>query len=361
MTTATKTATAKTATKAVAAAPVAAAAPAPAKTNQDTAALDTARDAAGIAAKRFQDGGIEMSAGLKELGKYVAEVSDRLTDEQFRDWVAAGTPALKAELRNKNSKAELIFVGKVPDQWFAAQSERTNSPKAYQRNFNVDKIMIAEGLAEKVQRLAYDGAASGAVDPAPTAEQVNTVLVAFVDAHADMTHDADAKPHAILATEFAKNLRAQKIAKSGGVINYCAATDEKTACFEPRKTGTAYRAGTQFGAGNRAHELVAALAKALTAQLREVAEESEPAEKAPAAPKAAARKFSQFGFNEAIVHLAKILSTHSDASAIADRLFEMADDADGDAEIWAEQIAELTGLVKHDAEDDADADALDDA
>tara|TARA_R110002095_G_C4211474_1_gene236118 strand:- start:11 stop:1081 length:1071 start_codon:yes stop_codon:yes gene_type:complete len=354
MTTATKTATAKTATKAVAAAPVAAAAPAPAKTNQDTAALDTARDAAGIAAKRFQDGGVEMSAGLKELGKYVAEVSDRLTDEQFRDWVAAGTPALKAELRNKNSKAELIFVGKVPDQWFAAQSERTNSPKAYQRNFNVDKIVIAEGLAEKAMR-----AASQANGEVPTAEEVQAVLVAFVEAHADAVHDADAKPYAVLATEFAKNLRAQKIAKSGGVINYCAATDEKPACFEPRKTGTAYRAGTQFGAGNRAHELVAALAKALTAQLREVAEEAEPAEKAPTAPKAAARKFAQFGFNEAIIHLAKILSTHDDAAAIADRLSDMAADADGDAEIWAEQIAELTGLVKHDAEDDADADAMD--
>jgi hypothetical protein len=283
------------------------------------------RDAASDAATVFFKGESDMRAGLKELGMHIAAVAVSLEKPAaFTAWRDSGSDDLKKALANKNSKSELIFVGKLPADWFALQPETSNSAKAYQRNFNINKNDIAGALARE---------AWGKKKAMPKAAQAQSDLFKSLESMTGV--DGERTAQEILAMAFFEALTS---ATEGGDVMLIAEGEKG---LEPAKDGSGkYIAGIQFGTGNRPNELLAAFCNAMAAAAPEArAEAEERRSESEAAAAVKPRTFAEYGVSEAAMHLARILSSRDDWADVLDALDGMADRAD--KETWEQVLSDV--------------------
>jgi hypothetical protein len=315
---------------------------------ENAAELAVERDLAGVAAEKFFRGETDMRAGLKELGVHIANVADSLEKPKaFVAWVKSGSVELQRALANKNDKAELIFVGKLPDDWFAKQPETSNSAKAYQRNFNLVKNDIAGDLAN---------ATWGKKQKFPSVGECQKAFKETLDALRDMENEKPTEKM-ILARHFFDFLT---IATEDWTIDYLVKAEGGV--VPAKDDQDAYIAGTQFGTGNRVHELVKAYCAEMVAQAPEAKAEAESRKTEEQVAKALRPKvFAEYGVTEAAMHLARILSAHDNWSEVLDTLNSIADRAE--AETWAQVLADVANNVdaeKAEAEtEEAEEDAED--
>ena len=223
----------------------------------------------------------------------------------------------------------MIFVGKLPQDWFDAQPETSNSAKAYQRNFNIDKNEIAEAAADR---------AWGKKKTMPKASVAQKELF---DTLAEIA-DGDTR-NAMLARSFLSSLN--EATEDGSIL---AIADGENGLEAAKDGDGVYIASTQFGTGNRPSELVLAFCKAMAAAAPEAkAEAAERKEEAAAAAAVKPRTFAEYGVTEAAMHLARILSSREDWSDVLDSLNSMADRAE----------KETSSQVLADVKDGIDAEA----
>jgi hypothetical protein len=313
---------------------------------ENAAELAVERDLAGVAAEKFFRGETDMRAGLKELGVHIANVADSLEKPKaFVAWVKSGSVELQRALQNKNAKSELIFIGKLPDDWFAKQPESSNSAKAYQRNFNITKNELAAQLASD---------AWGKKQKFPSVGECQKAFKVSLEGMCD-NENSEPTAQMILARSFRDFLA---IATEDFTIDFLVKTE---AGVEPAKDGEEmYIAGTQFGTGNRAHELVKAFCAEMLAQAPEARAEAESRKSEEQAAKAVrARVFAEYGIKEAAMHLARILSAHDNWSEVLDTLNSIADRAE--AETWAQVLADVANSVDAEKAEAEKAEAEDDA
>lgn len=320
-------------------------------TFENAAELAEERDAASAAATEFFKGEAGMRKGLKSLGQHIANVANSLENNRaFNAWRDSGNADLQKALANKNAKSELIFVGKLPGDWFDMQPESSNSAKAYQRNFNISKNEIADNCAAAVW---------GKKQKSPKAGEAQKAFFAALE---ELTGDKEGE--AVTATQsLARHfLTALTAASENGSILVIA---DGESGIEAAKDGNGqYIAQTQFGTGNRANELVLAFCKAMAANAPEAKAEAE-AKKADAQAGQSVRPrvFAEYGVSEAALHLARILSSRDDWAEVLDALNGMADRAEKDT--WAQVLVDVQSGVdaekaeaeKAEAETGADDDA----
>jgi len=308
--------------------------------------LASERDAASDAATKFFSGESDMRQGLKSLGVHIAEVAESLSNPKaFNAWVDSGTGDLRKALPNKNSMSELLFVGRLPQDYFDKQPETSNSAKSYQRNFNNDKNDIADDIAQ---------AAWGKKQTAPKAAVAQKVFFEVLSEIAELDTS-----RGILAASMLDHLNISS--ENASVLIF--ADDDSGMTVAKDSDGT-YIAGTQFGAGNRAHELALAFCKAMKANAPEAkaeAEEKEAETKAASALKP--RVFADYGVTEAAMHIARILSSRDDWADVLDSLNGMADRAE--TETWQQVLSDVAAGVTAEAAtaeaEAAEADGDDDA
>jgi hypothetical protein len=295
------------------------------------------RDAASESASIFFKGESDMRRGLKSLGQHIANVALSLEKPKaFKAWMESGSADLQTALANKNAKGELIFVGKLPNDWFDAQPESSNSAKSYQRNFNNDK-----------NEIAFEAAAQcwGKKSKMPKATVAQKDMLEMLSDYAALPTSKGALAVAMLA-------HINAASEDGSILLLA----DGESGLEAAKDGAGeYIATTQFGTGNRAHELVLAFCKAMSAATPEAkaeAEERESDNKASAALKP--RVFADYGVSEAAMHLGRILSARDDWADVLDALNGMADRAD--KETWSQVLADIKdGIDKDAAEAEAEA------
>jgi len=309
---------------------------------ENAAELVAERDNASANATKFFSGESDMRAGLKGLGQSIAAVAASLEKPKaFAAWLASGSADLQKALQNKNSKAELIFVGKLPDAWFDKNPETSNSAKAYQRNFNIDKNELAEDAAA----LAW-----GKKKNAPKAAQAQKALL---ESLADVA-EADTR-NGTLAACFLAALNADS--DNGSVM----LIEDGEDGLQPCKDGAGnYVSPILFGTGNRPNELIAAFCKAFAAaapEARAEAEEKEADSKAAAAVKP--RVFAEYGVSQAAVHLCRILAAREDWQDVFAAMDGMAERAE--TETWAQVLADVQNGIDEEAAKEAAAQAETDA
>lgn len=314
---------------------------------EDASVLKEHQAKAGEGAVKFFSGEADMRDGLYMLSQHVASVAGELTPRQFDAWVKSGLPELSKALINKNAKAEFTFVGRLPRDYFDMQPETTNSPKAYQRNFNIAKNDLAEQIAVEAW-----GKKKNAPNAAATFKAFAKVLG---EMRGDMGEIATTAQQALARSMH--SFLAEKL-EYFSINAFVDGPDGIEGAFSEE---TGYIAPTQFGTGKRVHELVLAVIKAVAAMAPEAkaeAQETEQANKAAAAVNP--RIFKDYGVAEAALHLAKILQSHDDWSDVLDNLNGMADTAEKSG--WEEVISDtIAGIDADKAKEEAEATADDDA
>tara|TARA_R110002095_G_scaffold110116_1_gene96367 strand:- start:1342 stop:2658 length:1317 start_codon:yes stop_codon:yes gene_type:complete len=315
-------------------------------TFENAAELIAERDAASESASIFFKGESDMRRGLKSLGQHIANVALSLEKPKaFKAWLESGSADLQTALDNKNAKGELIFVGKLPNDWFDAQPESSNSAKSYQRNFNNDKNEIATEAASM---------AWGKKKVMPKAAIAQKDLMEMLTDYAALPTSKGALAVSMLAHI--------NVASEDGSILFLAEGENG---LEAAKDGAGdYIVSTQFGTGSRAHELTLAFCKAMSAATPEAkaeAEERESDNRASAALKP--RVFADYGVSEAAMHLGRILCARDDWADVLDALNGMADRAD--KETWSQVLTDVKDGIDSDAAEAAaeaaETDADDDA
>jgi hypothetical protein len=321
----------------------------------DAEELRETQSHAAEAAGRYFSGEENMRAGLYDLSCDVAKVAERLSNAQFRAWVESANANLQKALTGQNAKAEFIFVGKLPREYFDLLPETSNSPKSYQRHFSVTKNELADAIATD---------AWGKKQKTPTPAQVWKSLVAVLD---EARGDMESAP--IVASEaLARAMYSHIEAQTDGfkVVGFadCKAIGESG--MEPslyEGASRKFNVAIQFGTGNRAHELIAAVCKAIAANAPAAKEEKE-AEKADreTAARLKPRTFAEYSVKEAALHLARVLSAHTEWAGVLDMLNDMGDRAEKDG--WSQVLSDVQSGVdaeKAEAEKEAAEEAADDA
>ena len=279
---------------------------------ENAAELTKLQVEAGDAASLFLSGESNMRQGLRDLGRDIAQVA--LTLEKpaaFAAWVAAGSKDLQNVLSNRNDKSELIFMGRLPMDWFTQQGEAISSAKAYQRNHNIDKNEIAGDMAAAVWGKKTDLPGVGVVQK-----------LALEELRAIASGPVTGK--AMLAAHY---LSAIDTATDDGAILFVDMNDGVVS--EVKLDDGSFVTPIVFGSGNRPNELVAAFVKALAAQAPAAQQEREEKEvSAKAASAVNPRVFPQYAVGEAALHIARILSSHDDWADVLDVLNGMADRAE---------------------------------
>jgi hypothetical protein len=279
----------------------------------NAAELVTLQTDASASATLFLSGETHMREGLRNLGRNIAQVAETLEKPAaFAAWVAAGSVDLRNVLSNRNDKSELIFMGRLPADWFDQQGEAISSAKAYQRNHNIDKNEIAGDMAAAVWGKKSDLPGVGVVQKLAL-EKLRDIASGPVTGKA------------MLAAHY---LGAVDVGSDDGAILFLDMTEGVVTELK-LSDGTAFVTPIVFGSGNRPNELVAAFCKALAAQAPEAKQAQEEKESnAKAASAVNPRVFPQYAVGEAALHIARILSSHDDWADVLDVLNGMADRAE---------------------------------
>lgn len=338
---------------------------------EDAAELKKAHTTAEKASKEIVDKGDGMRKAVFSLSQTVADVKARLDKEQWAAWLADAPKAVAAILKTnagQNTVNEFLRVGRYPQAWVEAQPERTSSPKAYERNFNVDKNIIAARIArmfmdqygteEKELSWKHDAPFS----PAPLTKLIGDVLaLAAKDGLGAVNHATPApRSCAILAKEMQSYL---KKATDDFKINLVALNEGKYVAATDSAGNVV--ANTQFNTQEkRAHELVEAVCKELNGELPSVVAEKEAkqAEKVTEETVSnAAKVFSEFSLHAAVVHLAGILRARDDFNEVMDGLDSLCEAANDKG--WNDALSDYmsANLPKDEEEemDDTEANAAD--
>lgn len=337
---------------------------------EDASFLREERMAAIRAAGVFDAGETNMRKGLRDLSVHVAAVAESLENNKaFGAWVdsavadlgdnadAADVAAAKAFQRivgNKNAKAELLFLGRLPEAWFAMQPETTNSPKAYQLRWNNVKNDLAEQLAQ---------AAWGKAKKMPAPGKAQSVFLTELDTLCGVDGEGkridDPTATQVAARAMFDHITRYVYNEDSGSLTFLDVDAEGALVHAKDKEGE-YIVPTQFGTGKRAHELVLAFVKAMKAQAPAAREEKAEREADTEAANAVKpRVFAQYGVTEAAMHLARILQSHQDWGDVLDKLNGMADEADKTS--WADAISNAQSAVDEEKAEEAAEDATDDA
>lgn len=278
---------------------------------ENAAELTTLQTDASASATLFLSGETHMREGLRNLGRNIAQVAETLEKPAaFAAWVAAGSVDLRNVLSNRNDKSELIFMGRLPLDWFTQQGEAISSAKAYQRNHNIDKNEIAGDMAAAVWHKKTDLPGVGVVQKLAL-EKLRDIASGPVTGKA------------MLAAHY---LSAIDVESDGGEILFLDMNHGVVS--EVKLDDGSFVTPIVFGSGNRPNELVAAFCKALAAQSPEAKQVQDDKEQEQNAAKAAVvhrREFPQYGIGEAALHIARILSSHADWVEIMNALDGMAD------------------------------------
>ena len=309
--------------------------------------------AANTAATDFLGGEVKTRASLQALGQHIAAVANSLENNKaWAAWVASGSADLQKAMANKNAKAEFCFVGKLPRLYFDALPDGTTSPKSVQRHFNVDKNSLAEKIADAVW--------TGKREKMPSAGQLtNITLDVLSDCQGwadEKTLKEDPMQEQLLARAFMGFL---DTCLDGGKLAAFSITEGEATVAKDK--GGNYVAETQFGTGNRPHELIRSVAQAVNAKRPDVVEERERDKAAAVGSKA--RKFTQFSPKEAALHLLGILiARESEPGDIGDVLDIVNATAGAAADNgWTQALADLRASVSAEAAAQAEAEAEDDA
>lgn len=313
-------------------------------TNADD--LKKAQEGAGEAAKLFLAGESQMRDGMRSLGQHIADVADTLEKPSaFNKWVESGAAELKRALANKNAKAEFVFAGRVPQDWFDIQPDSCSSAKTVQRNFNVDKNDLADAAAQR---------AWGKKTKHPSPADCQKALIETLEELSD-----DAVSAGVLAAAFLDGIMSDT--ENGAILGLAVS---EGGGVEPAKAESGYVVSPLVATGARANEMLAAFGKAMAANA--------PAAKVEAEERAAEkemveavkpRTFSGYAPREAALHLAKIMSTHDQWSEVLDELVDMAERAEKDT--WEQVLTDvqegINAAAAEAAAEEAEADADDDA
>jgi hypothetical protein len=308
------------------------------------------------------DAALEFAGSIKKSRDATVTIGDLLAHgaeilgygKDFVAWIEStpgeGGAALVAACNStKNARAEYAKVGRMPGAFIAALDVNIVSAKAICKSWDMTRNDLAKTAADLLRQEAEADAASVAKGETPDAVTAWDTVCGFIKHAAGLgeTKSGQSTLATLCALKFHETFAASKgpgvLFSDNGSLAVCKAE------------GGAYVTATTLSSGDRANELLDAIAKAYVPQDQVARDNAADAEEADAEERMGAvdpRSFGDLGVKAAAFHLAGILRAHDKPCEIADILLRLAEDAESGG--WVQALEDAAASMSADAQAAAD-------